>query len=142
MNRFAVAALVVFGGVAGSTLAQPQPVENAMSTEQGFGTFQRNCLTCNGTAAYPQAPSPTTLREMTPERIYDALTTGVMKPIGDKLSDLQKRQVSESTAGRLLGSSASGMASEMPNRCGKGAPALALGKGPEWSNWGGDLGNT
>ena len=142
MNRLAAAVIAIAGFTASWAQAQPKPVENAMSTEQGFGVFQRNCLTCHGTAAYPQAPSPMALREMTPERIYDALTTGVMKPIGDKLSDLDKRQVAESAAGRLLGSSTSGNASEMPNQCGKDAPALALGKGTAWPNWGGDLGNT
>src|SRR3954462_7722443 len=117
MNRLAVVMFAV-GGFAGVAQAQPRGVEGAMATEQGFGVFQRNCLTCHGTAAYPQAPSPMALREMTPERIYDALTVGVMKPIGDKLSDLDKRQVAESAAGRLLGSSTSGNASEMPNQCG------------------------
>ena len=58
----------------------------AAGTEVGFGIFQNTCLKCHGNAAYPQAPSPSVLRTYSPERIYDALSSGEMKAIGDTLS--------------------------------------------------------
>jgi polyvinyl alcohol dehydrogenase (cytochrome) len=126
---------VVLTAVAVTARAQIQPVQGAVSTEQGFGIFQTNCLTCHGTRAYPQAPSPIALRDMTPERIYEALTTGVMQQVGATLTDQQKRMVSESAAGRLLGSSASGDAKDMPNRCAPQARFTLAGK-PGWADWG------
>ena len=134
------AALAAGGAAAMATMAtvavvqaQPKPVEGSVSTEAGFGIFQTNCLTCHGTAAYPQAPSPLALRDMTPERIYDALTVGVMQAVGKTLTDPQKRMVAESAAGRLLGSSATGDAKDMPNRCPANA-SYSLAKGPSWSD--------
>src|ERR1700733_2976414 len=47
-------------------------------TETGIGTFQTHCMGCHGNADVPQAPAPDAIRQMTPERIYDALTTGLM----------------------------------------------------------------
>ena len=57
------------------------------------------------------------MREMSPERIYDALTTGVMKEQGSKLSDADRRGVAEFMAGRPLGSASLGDAKNMPNQC-------------------------
>ena len=51
-------------------------------TESGFATFQTQCAQCHGNPNVDRAPTPTALREMTPEKIYDALTTGVMQTAG------------------------------------------------------------
>jgi mono/diheme cytochrome c family protein len=49
-------------------------------TEIGFAVFQTQCTRCHGNpAAAVRAPSPATLRQMPPERIYAALTTGSMR---------------------------------------------------------------
>ncbi len=105
------------------------------STELGFAVFQQHCVACHGNKAYARAPSPAALRAMSPERIYAALTTGVMKPVGDTLSDQDRRRVAESLAGQLLGSARSGDASEMPNRCRSNPPLRTLA-GPAWNGWG------
>ncbi|MDB6091842.1 MAG: hypothetical protein JWN85_4626, partial [Gammaproteobacteria bacterium] len=68
-------------------------------TELGFAVFQQHCVSCHGNPAYERAPEPATLRTMSAERIYAALTTGVMKSVGDTLSDEDRRRVSESLAG-------------------------------------------
>ena len=73
---------------------------------------------------------------MSPERIYDALATGVMKPQGDKLSDQDKRGVAEFMSGRPLGSARAGDAKNMSNQCRNNPPlsdaALQKAvKGPE-----------
>ena len=109
------------------------------STETGFVLFQQRCIGCHGNPAYERAPTPTALRSMPPERIYDALTTGIMKSVGDTLTDTNRRLVSEAIAGRFLGSSQSGDAASMPNRCAQNPP-LRL-QGPAWNGWGNGLTN-
>jgi polyvinyl alcohol dehydrogenase (cytochrome) len=79
---------------------------------------------------------------MPPERILEALTTGVMKEVGDMLTEQQRRLVSESVAGRLLGTSASGEAKAMPNVCATNAPLADPVAGASWNGWGADVANT
>jgi polyvinyl alcohol dehydrogenase (cytochrome) len=107
----------------------------AINTEYGFGRFQQLCFNCHGNPAFERAPSPAQLRAMSPEAIYASLTGGTMRPIvGEQLTDEQRRGVSESIAGRLLGTDAVGDASAMPNRCARN-PALTLS--PATSSWNG-----
>ena len=86
-------------------------------TETGIGTFQTHCMGCHGNPNVPQAPAPSAIRQMAPERIYDALTTGVMKPQGDSLTDDQKKMLATFLGGRPLGSLKAGDAKDMPNHC-------------------------
>src|SRR5262245_34332576 len=131
----AIAALVA------SVLAQQPPTPPApIGTEQGFGLFQQRCLGCHGNPSVEKAASPAALRAMSPERIYDALTSGVMKTVvGDSLTDEQRRRVSESIAGRLLGTETSGDGARMRNQCAPGR-SFALG-GPAWNGWGAQIDN-
>ncbi len=76
----------------------------APGTENGIAVFQTQCISCHGNPNVDRAPSPNAIREMPAERIYAALTTGVMKDQGDKLSDQDKRGVAEFMSGRPLGS--------------------------------------
>ncbi len=115
-------------------------VPERRGTELGFAVFQQHCVSCHGNPAFPHAPTPAALRSMTPERIYAALTTGVMKSVGDTLTEEDRRRVAESLAGQLLGSSRSGDASTMPNRCADNPPLLSL-SGPGWNGWGNGLEN-
>ena len=57
-------------------------------------------------------PSPAAIREMSPEKIYDALATGVMQTQAQSLSDAQKRTVAEFMSGRPLGSARTGRRAE------------------------------
>jgi polyvinyl alcohol dehydrogenase (cytochrome) len=111
-------------------------------TELGFGLFQQRCLGCHGNPAYERAPAPNTLREMSPEHIYEALTHGVMKSVGDTMTDDERRQLAESVSGRLLGSAAAGDARSMPNQC--PAPHAAFDPAAEagWNGWGNGLSNS
>ena len=59
---------------------------------------------------------------MAPERIYDVLATGVMKPQGDQLTDYQKKMLATFLSGRPLGSLKEGDAKDMPNHCASNAP--------------------
>lgn len=111
-------------------------------TENGIATFQTQCVACHGNPNVDRAPSPAAIREMPPERIYNALTTGLMKDQGDKLSDQDKRGVAEFMSGRPLGSSQQGDAKDMPNQC-RNNPALSdPARGAAWNGWGADMNNS
>ena len=134
-------ASVGVAALAGAVLAQAPPAGGGrVSTEAGFGVFQQHCLGCHGNPAYERAPSPAALREMAPERIYSALTEGVMKPVGDTLTEDERKLVAQAVAGRLFGAGTSGDAASMPNRCADNPP-FRLAAGPAWNGWGVDASN-
>src|SRR5262245_4649901 len=130
-------------GQAPQTAAPPAVGQRgAPGTENGIAVFQTQCVSCHGNPNVERAPSPNAIREMPPERIYSALTTGVMKDQGDKLSDQDKRGVAEFMSGRPLGSAQQGDAKNMPNPC-RTNPALSdPSRGPAWNGWGADLSNS
>jgi len=117
----------------------PSPTND---TELGFIVFQQNCTACHGNAAVERAPTPAQLRSMSPERILTALTTGLMKTVGDTLTDTQRRKVSASLAGRPLGSDLAGDAKHMPNRCARDNTPIDAMASPRWNGWGLDLINS
>ncbi len=108
----------------------------------GWGIFQKTCLACHGKPEYSQAPSPATLRTFSPERIYDALTTGPMKAVGATLTDTQRRLVADAVSGRMIGSTAKGDAKDMPNRCAANPPMSDPAASPSWNGWGNNMHNT
>src|SRR5262245_12446462 len=149
-HRLAAIPVGAFVGVAGPAVsarggAEQSPAGGArpaVSTEQGFGIFQQRCVGCHGNAAFEKAAAPAALREMTPERILESLSTGVMKSVGDTLTADQRRLVSESVAGRLMGTSVSGDARSMPNICATNPPLTGALAGPSWNGWGADVSNS
>jgi polyvinyl alcohol dehydrogenase (cytochrome) len=123
-------------------LAQPPSTPQRLGTEFGISAFERECTKCHGNAAVERAPLPAAIRQMPPERIYAALTTGVMKTQAANLTDEQKRRLAEYMGGRPLGSAALGDAAQMPNHCPANSAPLDLSKGPAWNGWGVDAHNT
>src|SRR6185437_8353931 len=111
------ATLLLASGHAQQNNQTPQPVVSPRGQSEGPGStiFGNTCEQCHG--KIESAPSVSTLKMMTPERIYFALTQGDMVQMAKDLTDLQKRQIAEWVGGRMLGSQASGDASKMPNRC-------------------------
>ncbi len=97
---------------------------------------------CHGNPSFPRAPLPAVIRQMSPERIYEALTTGVMKAQGASLTDGQKRMTATFLSGRPLGSAKQGDARDMPNHCATNPPLADPSSEPAWNGWGGDLANT
>lgn len=79
---------------------------------------------------------------MSPETIYEALTTGKMKAQGDSLSDEQKRMLALFMSGRPLGSEKEGDAATMANHCPGNPPMPDPSAGPAWNGWGVDRSNT
>lgn len=111
-------------------------------TENGIAVFQTQCVACHGNPKVDRAPSPNAIREMSPERIYEALTTGVMKAQGDKLSDQDRRGVAEFMSGRPLGSAGLGDSKSMPNACRNNPAMTDPARGPQWNGWGADISNS
>ena len=124
-------------------LGQTPPAAPAQGgTELGFRTFQSKCMTCHGNPNVDRAPSPAAIREMSPERIYTALTTGVMKTQGQDLSDDQKRTLALFMSGRPMGSMQMGDSKSMPNQCPSNPPLADPAAGPAWNGWGVDTSNS
>jgi polyvinyl alcohol dehydrogenase (cytochrome) len=124
--------------------AQPaaQPTVQSSGTESGIAVFQQHCMGCHGNPNVERAPSPGAIREMSPERIYTALTTGVMKAQGDSLTEDQRRMMATFLSGRPLGSLQQGDAKDMPNHCSSNPPLSDPAAGPAWNGWGADVANT
>src|SRR6476659_7544775 len=64
-------------------------------TESVCATFQTQCAQCHGNPNVDRAPTPAALREMPPEKIYEALATGVMQQQASALNDGQKKALAE-----------------------------------------------
>jgi polyvinyl alcohol dehydrogenase (cytochrome) len=149
LNRLGRLTLVLVGAFTLAVRGQQQPNPQApppgmqTGTEFGFGIFQQRCMACHGNSDAPvKAPEPAAIRQLTPEAILDALTTGVMKVQGQALTDSQKKQVAESMSGRPLGTGINGDASDMPNRCPTNPALPDPTTLPAWNGWGVDAGNT
>jgi polyvinyl alcohol dehydrogenase (cytochrome) len=111
----------------------------AQSPEAGR-LFEQNCMTCHGNAAVERAPDPSVLRQMSPEAVYKALTSGAMVPQAEKLSDEQRRIIAEYLGGRNL-VERSGDAAQMVNKCVSNSPITSLSATPAWNGWGADASN-
>ncbi|HTW64205.1 MAG TPA: PQQ-binding-like beta-propeller repeat protein [Bryobacteraceae bacterium] len=126
----------------GAAQAQEQNSRSA-GTESGFAVFQTRCMGCHGNPAMKdRAPDPATLRQLAPEKIYEALTTGPMKVQGSALTEDQRRMVAVFMSGRTFGSAQQGDAKDMPNRCEANPPMSDPSAGPEWSGWSAAVTNT
>src|SRR5215475_1379748 len=71
--------VLVWVGAFRPQAAGQAPPAFVAGTESGFATFQTQCAQCHGNPNVDRAPAPTALREMPPEKIYEALTTGTMQ---------------------------------------------------------------
>src|SRR5207249_9662867 len=98
MRTYVRAALVA--AMTMGVLYAQEPNARPAGTEFGFFTFQTKCMTCHGNPAVERAPLPAAIREMTPERIYEALTNGVMKAQGQSMSDAEIRTLALFMSGR------------------------------------------
>jgi polyvinyl alcohol dehydrogenase (cytochrome) len=118
-------------------------------TESGFATFQTRCANCHAnasaerasTAAVERAPTTDVIREMTPERIYAALTTGSMQVHAEGLNDIQKQRLAEFMSSRPIGSVDAGEAARMANRCAANPAMTDPAAAPTWNGWGNGVSN-
>src|SRR4051812_11651989 len=123
-----------------TVLSIPPVQAQRLSESTGINLFQNNCTSCHGVTPAEHAPTEATLRAMTPEHIYEVITTGVMKDNAAKLTDNERRLLAEFVGGRKLDKEDLGDAKNMPNACPSNSPIRDL-KEPAWNGWG-DLSNT
>src|SRR6202034_1078561 len=124
--------------------AQAKPLAAASGTEIGNGIFEQKCVTCHEhPATGSRAPSFATMKLMTPEKIYEVLTTGPMAVVvGNTLTDTEKRRVAEAVTGRLIGSTGADDAKAMPHNCPSNPPMADPPSQPGWNGWGASPDNT
>ena len=109
--------------------------------QPGGPLFELHCATCHGNPpSGSRAPDRATLRQFTPERVMEALTTGAMAVAVPGLTDEERRDLAEWVEGRGLGT-AGGDASLMPNQC-PSKPFDDPFAGAGWNGWSPDVGNS
>jgi len=146
MNRFFRPTALIAGGLLcslffGTALRAQGPTATA-GTESGIAVFQQHCMVCHGNPNVPQAPQPSVIRQMSAERIYDALTTGPMKAQGATLTEDQRKMLATFLSGRPLGALQQGSAKNMPNQCASNPPLAPPDSEPAWNGWGVTVANT
>ena len=134
--------LVWAGAFEPQAAGQAPPPAFTPGTESGFATFQTQCAQCHGNPSVDRAPTPSAAREMTPEKIYDALSTGLMVTQASALNDGQKKALAEFMSGRPMGSAKSGAAENMGFQCRTNPPLADPASAPSWNGWSPDLANT
>ncbi len=125
------------------------PGEALAGTESGFATFQTRCALCHansvterkGVRGAERAPTADVIRQMSAERIHQALTTESHAPLSD-LSEIARTRLAEFMNSRPMGSARAGGAANMPNRCTTNPPLADPAKAPSWNGWGNDLANS
>jgi polyvinyl alcohol dehydrogenase (cytochrome) len=138
MNTKAIWAALIFADLMLAPVVQGQAQRLSEST--GVTLFLNNCTSCHGTPPVEHAPDQSAIKQMPPERIYEAITTGPMKTMAAKLTDDEKRLLAEYMGGRKLDRSDAGDAKNMPNVCPAHPPVKNM-NAPAWNGWG-DLSNT
>ena len=121
--------------------APPQQSLVQVRGNEGAGStiFGNACGGCHG--KLEAAPPPVMLKKLTPEKIYEALTTGDMKNQAANLTDQQKRDIAEWIGGRALGATEKGDVKFMSNPCSNHPPIKDLTSAPAWNGWSPDIFN-
>jgi len=113
--------------------APPLATENSNSEALGNFDFLLACGVCHG--RIEQAPPVAILQKLSPEKIYETITTGSMKVHAASLTDPQKVRIAEWVSGRRLGAAESGEAKNMPNGCAGQSPVRNAASAPSWNGW-------
>lgn len=131
--------LAVFA-IAGCVLAQrgtgpAGPPSSSQSNSESMGNmdFLNTCGVCHG--RIEQAPPIEILQKLSPEKLYETITTGNMKTQAAGLTDAQKIKVVEWVSGRRLGSGESGDPRKMQNACASNPPVRTVTSAPAWNGW-------
>src|SRR5689334_17722072 len=121
-------------------LSTPHLLAQRLSESTGVSLFKNNCTRCHGITPIEHAPTEATIKQMPPERIYAAITTGSMKENAAALSESDKRLLAEYMGGRKLDKEDAGEMKNMSNVCASHPPVEHMDR-PAWNGWG-DLSNT
>ena len=127
MRWFLVASVAV-------TVLLPRATSAQVTESHWLDVFEEQCAVCHGTTSLaPRAVSREALRAFSPERVFEALTTGTMAANASALSDQERRGLAEYLTGRPFGNAADRSAAAMPNRCASGMPMGDPSVGPHWN---------
>ncbi|MGE0404761.1 MAG: cytochrome c, partial [Candidatus Korobacteraceae bacterium] len=138
---FALAVFAFSGDILAQQPAPTRPAPARITESAGRTIFEGYCESCHGKVE--QAPPPLTLKQLSPEKIYEALTTGNMKTQAANLTDEQKIAIAEWVGGRRLGSTENGDIRKMSNVCSSHPPVRNASTAPAWNGWSADaLDNT
>jgi polyvinyl alcohol dehydrogenase (cytochrome) len=100
------------------------------------GRFESSCAICHDNPdSVSRAPSREVLRALTPERVFEALTTGSMQVQATNFNTAQKRAIAELVTGKPFGGSADRSASAMSNKCGAPLRLDNAFSRPRWNGW-------
>ena len=129
---------ITMAGLGVGNLAQAQATDEA--PPPGKAVYDQFCAAChNAPPAGDRAPPVAALRKMSAQTITTALTTGVMKPIGDGLDRRQLRDVVSYLAAPEV---STGTAWIDDNRCGPDRQAVDLTARPAQIGYGVDHDNS
>jgi polyvinyl alcohol dehydrogenase (cytochrome) len=141
-----------------TTLATAAKAHDLSPTSAGLGetTFQRICAACHTTLVSRASPTSEhdkdatimralpreMLRQLSPETVLTALTSGKMQAQGSLLSDAERHAVAEYATGSHFGAARYGAPdTEKPNACGTPASPTQLKNAPAWNGWGNGAAN-
>ena len=96
--RKSVAAMLGLGASAGVaaiaalsiTTAAPQAFGQAPPDHPGAGVYNKSCAMCHDNPGATRAAALSAIKQMTPARIREVITTGVMAPMAATLNEQQK----------------------------------------------------
>src|SRR5688572_11099926 len=110
-----------------------------LPTPQGGPLFEKNCASCHTAEGMNVGgrvvPSVASLRSLTAEQVYAALTVGSMVAQAAKLSDPQKRDIATFATGKRFSDTSSYAVDKMPNRCAANPPLGDRTATPAWNGW-------
>ncbi|MCC7415892.1 MAG: PQQ-binding-like beta-propeller repeat protein [Acidobacteria bacterium] len=150
--RAAAAVGLLIAPAAASVQAPAEPSRNAgysvppgdmahpQNTNAGIHAFTGFCASCHD-ARTDGAPDRYELNRLTPEQVLATMTSASHAKYAAPLTEFEKRVIAVYVGGRPLGSSDTGDAAAMPNRCER-RPAFEPFTGSNWNGWGLDTGNS
>src|SRR4051812_39966785 len=95
---WAIAALVGLGMSRQVSAGNPE----GLPRPPGETAYEQTCSACHSNPSGARVPDRKVLMTLTPEAIYTQLTAGAMVAQAQKLTDREKREVSEYLGGRPL----------------------------------------
>jgi len=133
-------------------MAAPAAGDAPASAQPGLGeaTFQRICAACHTSlvsrasptekapdASILRAPPREMLRQLSPEAVLIALTSGKMQAQGSLLNDTERHAVAEYATGSHFGAAKYGAPNTAkPNTCTDPAAIARFKNAPGWNGWG------
>ncbi len=130
----------LIAGIALGTLVALAAPARAQQAPDGAALYKQQCATCHA-EGQTTAPTPTVMRQLTPEGVVNALTNGRMRVQGAALTDAQRRAIAQFITGRAPSATIAATAA-VDNTCRTQAPMKDAATTPGWNGWGGDAGNT